>query len=536
MSEHRQKVLANSVHGKIFVFHIRRSGHKSLVGGLHRKRFDMEPSDKRRPSPSRLFAHSVLLIGSSEKMEESSSSSPIDSKNTSGAALIANNSKSIPPPRGNGGGGGSGTSTDIPTSSSIANLALNNSSNHGTASNHHPNVKQNQQQQQHHHQHNHDRSAVVWSLFGKTVGPCVGDFSTTYFRASGRLYASTHAILFYSNLFGFERRLCLRLSDIDMIEAYRSTSIRISMVDCEDHIFRKFTNRERVLQILTDLYDQETMGTTRLIPILSDMVEVQEDGRDGRGSSSRRSPSRSVTPEKHKDLNKHVDDDDDDGGGGDSESMILGDNPMLDRPRISSESSIQFDDLEDRTRKGIIAAVARRRTQSMPSLEDFEGTSGDAVPSREGTTTTTTTITIPPITHDNNVNRILVDASPSSSLNKRGNRRVFRRTISSLTIGRSTTLTGTTSTTPGTDNIPEESAVESDDRATTIQPQKPQQQSGLSVSQVSSPPVPADFDMQAAWTQANVPYDEMALEVGFAYCAVVGTLMKYLSAGCCMRP
>lgn len=101
-----------------------------------------------------------------------------------------------------------------------------------------------------------ERSAIVLALFGPSVGPCVGDFSTTYNRVNGRLYAATHAILFYSNLFGFERRLCLAFSDIESIEAYRSTSIRISMVDCEDHVFRKFLNREQVLQVLKELYEK----------------------------------------------------------------------------------------------------------------------------------------------------------------------------------------------------------------------------------------------------------------------------------------
>jgi hypothetical protein len=105
---------------------------------------------------------------------------------------------------------------------------------------------------------NNERSAVVLALFGRSVGPCVGDFSTTYNRVNGRLYAATRAILFYSNLFGFERRLCLNLSDIESIEAYRSTSIRIYMVDCEDHVFRKFFNRDEVLKVLQELYEKET--------------------------------------------------------------------------------------------------------------------------------------------------------------------------------------------------------------------------------------------------------------------------------------
>eukprot|EP00934_Nitzschia_sp_Nitz4_P001090 Nitzschia sp. Nitz4//scaffold43_size134323//78333//80146//NITZ4_003307-RA/size134323-augustus-gene-0.223-mRNA-1//1//CDS//3329551972//1090//frame0 len=104
-----------------------------------------------------------------------------------------------------------------------------------------------------------DRSAVVLALFGPSAGPCdlAGDFSTTYNRINGRLYVVTTALLFYSNLFGFERRVCLQFSDIDTIEAYRSTSIRISMVDCEEYVFRKFEDRDAVVRLLHELLEKQ---------------------------------------------------------------------------------------------------------------------------------------------------------------------------------------------------------------------------------------------------------------------------------------
>jgi hypothetical protein len=125
--------------------------------------------------------------------------------------------------------------------------------------------------------HTTGRNAVVLALFGPTVGPCVGDFATTYNRINGRLYASTKAILFYSNLFGFERRLCLLLSDVILIESYRSTSIRISMVDCEDHVFKKFLNREAVLNVLQNLLDMQSYD---------DDAEEEEEGGDGDDSNA----------------------------------------------------------------------------------------------------------------------------------------------------------------------------------------------------------------------------------------------------------
>jgi hypothetical protein len=122
---------------------------------------------------------------------------------------------------------------------------------------------------------NNERSAVVLALFGPSVGPSVGDFSTSYNRVNGRLYASTKAILFYSNLFGFERRLCLQLSDVTDIDFYRATSIRVSMVDCEDYIFKRIQDRDHVLSILKELLYREQQlqpssltGTMMPLPII----------------------------------------------------------------------------------------------------------------------------------------------------------------------------------------------------------------------------------------------------------------------------
>jgi hypothetical protein len=128
---------------------------------------------------------------------------------------------------------------------------------------------------------NSERSAVVLALFGPSVGPCVGDFATNYGRVNGRLYAATKAILFYSNLFGFERRLLLRFSDVEHIDAYRLTSIKISMVDCEDHVFRKFPNRDAVLEILKELLPKrfgETATATRSLLVSAMTADTTPEG------------------------------------------------------------------------------------------------------------------------------------------------------------------------------------------------------------------------------------------------------------------
>lgn len=85
--------------------------------------------------------------------------------------------------------------------------------------------------------------------------------------------------------------------------------------------------------------------------------------------------------------------------------------------------------------------------------------------------------------------------SPNSSVKRR---RVFRRTFSAMTNGRTTPMRTSA-------DVPEVSSVSSSTKSV--------QQFGLSEMNVSSPSLPPDFDMQAAWTKAKIPYSEVALDV-----------------------
>ncbi|KAL7567041.1 hypothetical protein ACA910_019964 [Epithemia clementina (nom. ined.)] len=96
-------------------------------------------------------------------------------------------------------------------------------------------------------------SEAVHALFGESVGPCWGDFSCSHLRIRGRMYATSRAILFHTNLLGFERRICLLLRDIVHAELFRTTSIRIHTTDLETYIFKSFNNREQVLHLINGL-------------------------------------------------------------------------------------------------------------------------------------------------------------------------------------------------------------------------------------------------------------------------------------------
>lgn len=108
-------------------------------------------------------------------------------------------------------------------------------------------------------------SEIVKAIFGSSVGPCWGDFFATHNRIRGRLYASSQAVLFYSNLLGFERRICLRYAEVVVMEMHRTTSIRLEMFDGETYVFRSFNDRVQVLHMLKGLKIVDDRQNGRLI-------------------------------------------------------------------------------------------------------------------------------------------------------------------------------------------------------------------------------------------------------------------------------
>lgn len=91
---------------------------------------------------------------------------------------------------------------------------------------------------------------MVHAIFDRSVGNCYGSFPCTYSRQHGRVYVASTAVLFYSNIFGFERRLCMSLAEVTEVKTYRSTSIWISMIDGEDFVFKSLSNRERIVAVI----------------------------------------------------------------------------------------------------------------------------------------------------------------------------------------------------------------------------------------------------------------------------------------------
>jgi len=91
----------------------------------------------------------------------------------------------------------------------------------------------------------------VKALFGgRSVGDVVQDFSCSFQRQAGRLYVSTEGLFFYSNLFGFEKKIRINYEQAINIGKIRSTSLSIKTIAEEEYIFRSFDNRNLVLSII----------------------------------------------------------------------------------------------------------------------------------------------------------------------------------------------------------------------------------------------------------------------------------------------
>ena len=102
------------------------------------------------------------------------------------------------------------------------------------------------------------------------------------FPATATANATSKAVLFYSNLFGFERRFCLMLNDTEEIVPHRMTRIRISMMDGEEFVFKSLGDRMFVVKLLEDVRKAlSEMITTASDTAFHNSVEyIQEEPDD----------------------------------------------------------------------------------------------------------------------------------------------------------------------------------------------------------------------------------------------------------------
>eukprot|EP00804_Cyclotella_cryptica_P007091 CCRYP_014538-RC/>CCRYP_014538-RC protein AED:0.09 eAED:0.09 QI:153/1/1/1/1/1/6/63/495 len=93
---------------------------------------------------------------------------------------------------------------------------------------------------------------IVKALFGNdSIGKVVGVYSCSVARQSGRLYVSTDGLFFYSNLFGFEKRICIKYDDAVEILKYRHTSLYVRTFSGDEHVFKSFQDRDSVCKMIS---------------------------------------------------------------------------------------------------------------------------------------------------------------------------------------------------------------------------------------------------------------------------------------------
>jgi len=99
---------------------------------------------------------------------------------------------------------------------------------------------------------------IVKALFGdgdsSPIGDVVDDFSCSFQRQAGRLYVSTEGLFFFSNLFGFEKKIRINYKQALGITIARTTSLSVTTMEGEEFVFRSFENRENVLNIILSYY------------------------------------------------------------------------------------------------------------------------------------------------------------------------------------------------------------------------------------------------------------------------------------------
>jgi VAD1 Analog of StAR-related lipid transfer domain/GRAM domain len=116
---------------------------------------------------------------------------------------------------------------------------------------------------------------LLHTIFDRSVGACYGSFTCTYNRQHGRMYVSQTSILFYSHIFGFERRLCLPLTEVTTFKRYRTTSVWVTMMDGEEFIFKSLPDREVTVTVIQALLLRNTLPIVQSVETSDEQILME---------------------------------------------------------------------------------------------------------------------------------------------------------------------------------------------------------------------------------------------------------------------
>ena len=117
---------------------------------------------------------------------------------------------------------------------------------------------------------------IVRAIFGREIGAVVGDYSCTHNKRSGRIYVATNAICFYSNLFGFEKKIKIPYSHVTCVTKENTAVFipnAIAVITArKEYVFRSFWDRDDCFNLLRAYHE---MYRTVLEPASSHVEEEE---------------------------------------------------------------------------------------------------------------------------------------------------------------------------------------------------------------------------------------------------------------------
>ena len=107
-------------------------------------------------------------------------------------------------------------------------------------------------------------------------------------RNSGRLYLSTTALCYYSNLFGSETKVLLRLLEVFEVSRTKNSGILVKATNMSEYSFRSFKDRDKVYHAILRL----RADTGNASPRWQRAMEFDAEAIDEPSSRSTVSPDR----------------------------------------------------------------------------------------------------------------------------------------------------------------------------------------------------------------------------------------------------
>lgn len=144
---------------------------------------------------------------------------------------------------------------------------------------------------------NEVKTEIVRRLVGPSLGKAKVDFACANGSYTGRMYVCVHGAGFYSNLFGFERTVCIHWKHVIKINKVKTSGIGFQYVatskngkrNTKEHVFKSIAGRDNVLETVS-----------RICREVNPNIEADslDDGKEVGAGSSELNDELNMQPEK----------------------------------------------------------------------------------------------------------------------------------------------------------------------------------------------------------------------------------------------